>query len=216
MPLEGTLKDISLPNLVQWQCSDQKRAQVTVTRKSIQGVLVFADGELVHAMVGPIAGEDAVYELLTWDEGSFQVSEGMSDLPARNVGTPWQSLVLEGLRRADEIKSDRVQTVTRMKEEIQQVAGITEWHLCTIDGQEITVSGESVSSPIGDWTAKILQEGARLARVLGMGDLAEVVLSNSKQKRLLMPRERYWITVVTSSNVAVNAVRDVLAGIRRR
>lgn len=211
MPLEGTLKDMSLPNLVQWQCAEQKRAQITLTRKKIQGILVFASGELLHAAAGPLSGENAVYELLAWDEGTFQVNETITELPARNVSTPWQSLVLEGLRRSDEIKSERGQVVTRANDQVKNIPAITEWHLCAIDGQEINATGESHSSPIGDWAANILQEAARLGQALGMGDLKEMVLSNPKQKNVLVPRERYWLTVVTGGSAVISAVRDALS-----
>lgn len=211
MPLEGTLKDMSLPNLVQWQCAEQKRAQITLTRKSIQGTLVFESGELVHAMAGPLNGENAVYELLAWDEGNFQVNDTITELPARNVSTSWQSLVLEGLRRSDEIKSERGHVVSQTSDLVKTIPAITEWHLCAIDGQEINTSGESHSSPVGEWAANVLQEAARLGQALGMGDLQEIVLSNPKQKRMLVSRERYWLAAVTGSSAAISSVRDALS-----
>lgn len=211
MPLEGTLKDMSLPNLVQWQCSENKRAQITLTRKIIQGTLVVDAGELIHAAAGPLMGEDAVYEMLAWDEGNFQVNENLTELPARNVNTSWQSLVLEGLRRSDEIKSERLQAVTQAGEQVRAIPAIREWHLCAIDGQEINQSGESLSTPLGDWAANILQEGARLGQALGMGDLTEIVISNPKQKNVLVPRERYWLAVVTAGSTVISTLRDALS-----
>lgn len=216
MPLEGTLKDMSLPNLVQVHCSENKRAQITLTRKDIKGALIVDGGELVHAMAGPLTGENAVYELLAWDEGNFQVNDSLAELPARNVNTPWQSLILEGLRRSDEIKSERIQAFTQASNQVRAVSAITEWHLCAIDGQEINQSGESIASPFGDWAANLLREGVRLGQALSMGDLTDMVISNPKQKRVLVPRERYWLAVVTASNAAVSMVRDALARDRPR
>jgi predicted regulator of Ras-like GTPase activity (Roadblock/LC7/MglB family) len=216
MPLEGTLKDMSLPNLVQLQCSENKRARITLTRRNVQGALVVDAGELVHAMAGPLTGENAVYELLAWDEGNFQVNDSLAEVPTRNVNTPWQSLVLEGLRRSDEVKSERIQAFAQASNFVQAAPAISEWHLCAIDGREITQSGESIASPIADWVANVLREGVRIGQDLGIGDLAEIVLSNPKQKRILVPRERYWLVVVTTSNTAMSMVRDALARGRAR
>lgn len=211
MPLQGTLKDISLPSLVQLQCTEQKRAQITLTRKSIQATLVFEAGELVHAMAGPLSGENAVYELLAWDEGNFQVNESITEVPSRNVSTPWQSLVLEGLRRSDEIKAERAQAFAQASEQVRNITAITEWHLCAIDGLEIGASGESLSSPVGGWIANVLKDGARLGQALEMGDLTEMVFSSSKEKKVLVPRERYWLAIMMSANTATSSVREALS-----
>lgn len=211
MPLQGTLKDISLPSLVQLQCTEQKRAQITLTRKNIQATLVFEAGELVHAMAGPLSGENAVYELLAWDEGNFQVNESITEVPSRNVSTPWQSLVLEGLRRSDEIKAERAQAFAQASEQVRNITAITEWHLCAIDGLVIGASGESLSSPVGGWVANVLKDGARLGQALEMGDLTEMVFSNSKEKKVLVPRERYWLAIMMSANTATSSVREALS-----
>jgi hypothetical protein len=106
MPLTGTLRDLSLPNLVQVQCSEQNQSRVVLTRGKRQGTLIFANGELIYAQVGDLAGEDAVYELLTWEEGDFRVDDQVS-APERNVTAPWSALLVEGLRRADEARAER-------------------------------------------------------------------------------------------------------------
>jgi predicted regulator of Ras-like GTPase activity (Roadblock/LC7/MglB family) len=210
MPLEGTLKDMSLPNLVQLQCSEKRRAQITLTRKNLQGSLVVDSGELVHATLGPLTGENAVYELLAWDDGNFKVDDSLAELPVRNVSAPWQSLLLDGLRRSDEIKSERIQAFTQASEQLSAISTIAAWHLCSIDGQEITQSGSIMSSPAASWVANVLQDCTPLGQILGLGELKEIVLSGPKQKIILLPRERYWLAAVTASYAAINAVRDSL------
>lgn len=106
MPLTGTLRDLSLANLVQVQCSEQNQARVVLTRGKRQGTLIFAHGELIYAQLGTLTGEDAVYELLTWEEGDFRVDDQIPSLE-RNVTMPWSALLIEGLRRADEARAER-------------------------------------------------------------------------------------------------------------
>ena len=73
MSLIGTLKDLSLFNLVQLHCCERQQAQVSLVRADCEGRLIFAGGELVFASVGSLAGEEAVHELLTWEDGDFRV-----------------------------------------------------------------------------------------------------------------------------------------------
>jgi hypothetical protein len=70
--LIGTLNDLSLFNLVQLHCCERQRAQVSLTHGEHAGKLIFTDGELVFAG-GGLTGEDAVHELLTWEDGDFRV-----------------------------------------------------------------------------------------------------------------------------------------------
>jgi len=69
MSLIGTLKDLSLFNLVQLHCCERQQAQVSLAHGDCDGRLVFADGELVFAAVGGLVGGEAVHELLTWEDG---------------------------------------------------------------------------------------------------------------------------------------------------
>lgn len=101
MPIEGTLKELSLTNIVQLNCTEMNTATVSLTYEGRTGIVCFADGAIVHAAVGDVVGEEAVYELLSWPDGSFVVEAGT--MPAeRTVSTSWNSLLLEGLRRVDE------------------------------------------------------------------------------------------------------------------
>ena len=104
MPLNGTLKDLSLPNLIQLQCSEQHPARVRLMRNGREGVLLFSDGDLVYAQVGVLRGNAAVYDLLAWEDGEFQVTNGVTTLPQRNIITPWSTLLVEGMRQLDEAR----------------------------------------------------------------------------------------------------------------
>lgn len=121
MPLEGTLNDLSLPSLIQLQCSERRRSQVRLAHAGRTGELIFAEGELIHARVATplggagsatLTGDAAVYELLTWEGGEFHVSDGLGTLPARTVNVPANALLLEGLRQLDEKRAGRNEVQT--------------------------------------------------------------------------------------------------------
>ena len=101
MPLEGSLEELSLTNIIQLNCNEMNTATVRLSYEDMEGVICFADGSIVHAAVGDTAGEEAVYELLSWPDGSFVVEQGKQP-PARTISSSWNTLLLEGIRRVDE------------------------------------------------------------------------------------------------------------------
>jgi len=102
MAIKGDLKDMSLPGLIQMVCMEQRKAALVVRRNRVdEGVLFFDEGEIVHARMGKLVGEDAVYQLLQWTEGAFEMGD-LSRVPRRTIHTSWRYLMLEGMRKMDE------------------------------------------------------------------------------------------------------------------
>jgi hypothetical protein len=66
-----------------------------------QAAVYFQDGQLVDAELGRLAGEEAVYRMLTWHAGEFEVE--IKAITQENVvNKPLQTLLMEGMRRVDE------------------------------------------------------------------------------------------------------------------
>jgi predicted regulator of Ras-like GTPase activity (Roadblock/LC7/MglB family) len=101
MPLEGSLSELNLTNIIQVNCNEMNTATVCLVREDKEGVICFSNGAIVHAAVEDLVGEEAVYELLSWPDGSFVVEQGQV-APQRTISTNWNSLLLEGIRRMDE------------------------------------------------------------------------------------------------------------------
>lgn len=101
MAIQGDLKDMSVMNVMQFIYQDGRNTALFLTRESEDGVIYFDRGEPVHATLGSLDGEEAVYQLLSWTEGTFRVSE-YATIPRQTIHSSWNDLVLEGMRRADE------------------------------------------------------------------------------------------------------------------
>jgi predicted regulator of Ras-like GTPase activity (Roadblock/LC7/MglB family) len=101
VPLEGSLKELSLASIIQLNCTEMNTATVSLTCQDKAGIICFAGGAIVHAAVDDLVGEEAVYELLSWPDGSFVVETGAPP-PQRTISASWNSLLLEGIRRIDE------------------------------------------------------------------------------------------------------------------
>ncbi len=101
----GSLSIPMLPDLVQICTLAKTTGALRITENNRQGVLWFAQGEIVHCQCGPLTGEAAFYELLTWRRGAFSLAEGETS-PARSIDISWETLLLEGCRRLDESPPD--------------------------------------------------------------------------------------------------------------
>lgn len=101
MALKGNLTDIHIADLIQLNCQSGARARLTAQRDDDELVVYFDAGEIVHAQVRDVRGEEAVYELLTWETGTFEMEPDVAP-PDRTIQIPWSALVMEGMRRLDE------------------------------------------------------------------------------------------------------------------
>jgi len=101
MAIKGRLSEMSLPVLVQLTCNEGDMARLNVRQGEEEGVLYFEGGNIVHAVLGAQTGEEAVYELLTWEDGEFELESDISP-PERTITVSWSGLLLEGMRRIDE------------------------------------------------------------------------------------------------------------------
>lgn len=117
MGLRGTLKDLTLADLIQMQCQAGGTSVLRVQRGPETGLVYFAEGQVMHARVGDASGAEAVYALLTWDEGEFEVEAAPAELPERNVTLPWTALIMEGMRRWDEARAAQHSSSSERKEQ---------------------------------------------------------------------------------------------------
>lgn len=139
MALQGTLGDLGIPELIQLHCQSGSVARLMVRGpQGEQSDLYFAGGEIVHASCGALEGPEAVYALLTWEEGSFEVEQNAA-APVRTVRIPWSALLMEGLRRLDERR--QAQVISARKE--QMMSGETRRErLANILSQLVETSGD--------------------------------------------------------------------------
>src|SRR3982751_6531934 len=122
MAVEGQLKDISLPSVVQMVCLERRTAELAVSRWGEKGVIYVDKGDIVHARLGSLVGEKALYHLLTWADGEFRISDHVTVL-ARTIAVSWDHLLMEGMRRIDE--HAELQRSTGSFEELSQ-AGLSD------------------------------------------------------------------------------------------
>ena len=103
--MRGRLSEMNIIDLLQSLELGQKTCLLTITRDTESCLMFFSAGQINHAELGSISGDQAVYRVATWPEGSFQIDfNGRSDKHTTTQTT--QGLLMEALRLLDEQKRD--------------------------------------------------------------------------------------------------------------
>jgi len=98
----GRVHDMPVVDVIQTIEISRKSGVIQfVGERGRQAAIYFRDGRVIDAEAGALQGEDAVYRLLTWSEGEFEVV--FRTVRRREVITvSSQGLLMEGMRRLDE------------------------------------------------------------------------------------------------------------------
>ena len=103
--LRGSLSQMNVIDLVQALEMGRKSCQLTMTNGEDKCEMYFAGGQVKHATYGAINGDEAVFKVLRWTDGNFQINfEGTTTQETTTLNT--QGLLMEGLRLLDEAQRD--------------------------------------------------------------------------------------------------------------
>jgi hypothetical protein len=165
MAFQGSLKELPLPDIIQLVSVSGKTGKFTLTRDSDHGLIFLKNGQMVHASVGELFGEEAIYALAIWNSGEFQFTP--NDEPERQtISKSNTNLLMEAARRLDEwrVLSKKIPSVDHVPELLardnrheQVTLNPHEWQLITkIDGRRsIADIGKSLNMSSFD-VAKIM------------------------------------------------------------
>src|SRR5688572_27778431 len=102
----GRLEMIPPAELIQAMNVSNQTGLLTALSGSRSFSLYFDNGQPVDAVLGEATGEEAVYQFMTWHQGSFRFEPGPQER-TRTVKVDAMGLLLEGLRRRDESQGTR-------------------------------------------------------------------------------------------------------------
>ena len=97
----GTLRQVGLQEVIQMECNGSHSSILEIRNSQLSGQLYIEAGVMVHAAVGTLVGEQAVYRLLSLKGGEFQLKP-FQPPPQRTVHSGWEILLMEAARASDE------------------------------------------------------------------------------------------------------------------
>lgn len=96
----GTLEEMSAVDLVQVACVERQTARLALGSGDARGEVWFEDGHVVHAQLGRLHGKPALFEMLGWERGAFDLSVGIRT-PLRTIDQSHSLLLLEAAEHID-------------------------------------------------------------------------------------------------------------------
>lgn len=102
----GDLTQVSAVDLLQLLSMNRRTGSLSITTQSGAGEVRLVEGEVVDAVYRRLEAEKALFRLLAETEGSFAFASG-SETPLRRLRTATSMLLMEGMRRIDEVTQRR-------------------------------------------------------------------------------------------------------------
>jgi CheY-like chemotaxis protein len=103
--VRGSLTQMNVIDLMQSLEMGRKSCQLSLSNEGDNCEVFFAEGQVKHATYGALVGDEAVFKVLRWTGGNFQLDfEGKTDKETTQLNT--QGLLMEGLRLLDESSRD--------------------------------------------------------------------------------------------------------------
>lgn len=103
--VRGNLSQMNVIDLMQSLEMGRKSCQLSLSNAGDRCEVFFVEGQVKHATYGSLVGDEAVFKVLRWTGGNFQINfEGKTDKETTQLNT--QGLLMEGLRLLDESSRD--------------------------------------------------------------------------------------------------------------
>jgi len=103
--VRGSLAQMNVIDLMQSLEMGRKSCQLSLTNEGDKCEVFFVEGQVKHATYGELLGDAAVFKVLRWTGGNFELDfEGKTDKETTQLNT--QGLLMEGLRLLDESQRD--------------------------------------------------------------------------------------------------------------
>ena len=101
--IAGNLEDMGLTDIIQLLNLGLKTARIALSKEGQKGEIFLLNGKIVNVGLDELKGQDAFFELVSWEKGIFRIFHGqITDEININMNT--MNLLLEASRAVDERK----------------------------------------------------------------------------------------------------------------
>jgi CheY-like chemotaxis protein len=108
--LRGSLAQMNIMDLFQSLEMGHKSCSLTLSNNGEKCQMFFSDGQINHAIFGASKGDEAVYKVMSWVDGTFSIDFTGSSAEQTTTRST-QGLLMEGLRLLDEANRDAEENV---------------------------------------------------------------------------------------------------------
>lgn len=98
---QGVLRRVGLQDVLQMECLARSSSVLDISTAEAHGAIFVKDGQIIHAQMGQLAGEEAFNHLLSLSGGQFNLKP-FTEPPTRTISGSWEFLLMEAARKRDE------------------------------------------------------------------------------------------------------------------
>jgi predicted regulator of Ras-like GTPase activity (Roadblock/LC7/MglB family) len=217
MPLSGNLKEMSLANLIQVNCQEMRSARIVVTHGNQNGEVYLSDGQVIHSTLGNLIGREAVYEMLSWEDGTFVFDRDVH-VSDKTITTHWNELILEGMMQATERAARRSKQVKIKADtlgKLRAIEGVTGVVISASDG---IVLDTDIPGSDGEQEAAVAvfigSAADQLGQTMNLNTFSHGVVNTGGKRLLVLEQtERYLgllLAEKTSPAVIASSANQIL------
>ncbi|MBN1551576.1 DUF4388 domain-containing protein, partial [bacterium] len=96
----GNLGNLKMVDIIQIVCLIRQSGLLKIQSGKTSGKIYLKDGQIIHAETGNAYGEDALYNIIDWESGSFEIHD-LVEPSKQTIDKSWEFLLLEQCRRKD-------------------------------------------------------------------------------------------------------------------
>lgn len=175
---------------MQLVCNEGRKAILQVNSEGNVGEIYFCDGEVVHASILDLEGEEAFKIITRLSSGDFALVYGV-EAPQQTISKSWSSLLLEVMHTLDQSQEDgEKDNLLQLSKKLQAIEGVNGLVVASPDG--VTVIGIDKDLPLpGGFTAAFLYAlGMEFGEKLGLGEFDHFTVQGDNMSLIVFARKK--------------------------
>jgi predicted regulator of Ras-like GTPase activity (Roadblock/LC7/MglB family) len=213
---KGAVAGLSLTDVIQLKGHNKYTGAISVEYGESQGVIYFVDGEIIHAEQGAESGEQAIYEIIKWPGGSFNIHPEMTTTTC-TIHYRTDFLLLEALRRMDEENAGAAtnktagpavtprRTMSKIAARLQEIPTIT--YAVLLDKQGAPVQDASVeAAALAAKGVFLARTGGAIGALMGLGEIKAAAVQTTNYNLLLYDSKQHYLSIAVKPDCNLDSV----------
>ena len=166
-----------------------------------EGVIFCSGGNMVHAATGPLTGEEAVYELLRWNGGTFRLQNDVTP-PERTIDRNWNSILLEGMQRIDEGEMSMEDRLNKLAHGLNEMATVSGAIIVARDGTVLAEAVESNAEKEGAVAVFVGNAADQIGEAMALGPFDWGVIAMGRDRMLVLEQPDFFVGLLLTEKAS--------------
>lgn len=220
----GEVVGLSLTDVIQLKGHNKYTGCITVEYDNNKGAIYFVDGEIIHAEQEEQIGEQAIYQIIKWPGGTFNIHPEMtSNVCTIHCRTDF--LLLESFRRLDEERAGSPasgnapgssvtprRTMSKVAARLQKISAIT--YAVLLDKQGLPLQDNSIEATSlaakGHFLAKT---GNQFGELMGLGEVKAATVQTRNFNLLIYESKQHYLSIAIKPSCNMDSVEGEIKAV---